>query len=90
MLKSQRPIRLRGKQMERLRRACFKRDKYRCVKCGKRVLWDGSVWTRGHMMHKVRKTWGGDVISNVETGCFSCHFGPDGHANGLPARFMHL
>jgi 5-methylcytosine-specific restriction endonuclease McrA len=62
-------VRLKGADLERLRRACFVRDGYRCVICGRTV-----GWVSGHMMHiQGRGAFGSDVLSNVETGCAECH-----------------
>jgi len=59
-------VRLRGKALEALRRACFERDRYRCQcspSCGVAVTWES-----GDMAHIVSRGAGGsDVLSNVVT-----------------------
>jgi 5-methylcytosine-specific restriction endonuclease McrA len=69
-----RPIRLKGKPMEALRRACFERDQYRCSECDTLVTWDGYFIGRGQMAHiKSRGAGGSDELSNVRTLCQKCH-----------------
>ena len=72
-------IRLRGKDLEALRRDCFERDGYRCTcGCGEGVTWDS-----GHMAHKQSRGAGGsDVIDNVTTMTADCHM--RSHAGGKP------
>lgn len=65
-------IRLKGEALEAIRRACFARDGWKCVRCGVEVRWDG--WNAGHMMHRQSRGAGGsDVLENVDTGCRVCH-----------------
>ena len=62
-------IRLKGKDMEALRRACFERDNYICVQCGNPVSWQS-----GHMAHiKSHGSGGSDILENVKTKCQHCH-----------------
>jgi 5-methylcytosine-specific restriction endonuclease McrA len=67
------PPRLKGKDMEALRIACFLRDGGKCTGkcCGKRV------WLRGypqmHMAHWRNKRMYGDTLENVTTRCEDCH-----------------
>ena len=75
-----RPGRLKGKDLEKLRRDCFERDGYRCqhmlkyedgtdmARCGWIVTWE-----TGHMAHvRNRRMWG-DNLENVTTKCATCH-----------------
>jgi HNH endonuclease len=79
------PVRLKGKALEALRRACFERDQYRCSECDKFVTWDGYYVEKGHMAHIVSRGRGGsDELSNVSTLCLKCHL-VDEHAYG-PSR----
>ena len=62
-------IRLKGKEMEQLRRACFKRDNYTCTQCKQPVSWQS-----GHMAHiKSHGSGGSDILENVRTKCRECH-----------------
>jgi 5-methylcytosine-specific restriction endonuclease McrA len=62
-------IRLKGADLERVRRACFIRDGWRCQDC-LRVI----GWASGHMAHiKSRGAGGSDVMDNVRTLCLECH-----------------
>jgi 5-methylcytosine-specific restriction endonuclease McrA len=56
-------IRLKGKALTALRRACFERDNYTCQETGARVTWE-----TGHMAHIIGRGRGGsDVLDNVRT-----------------------
>lgn len=71
-------IRLKGKEMEALRRECFKRDNYHCVQCGQPVSWQS-----GHMAHIVSHgARGSDIIDNVRTKCRNCHLNLE-HTQGI-------
>jgi 5-methylcytosine-specific restriction endonuclease McrA len=79
-------VRLRGKALESLRRACFEHDRYRCQcnpTCGVAVTWES-----GDMAHIVSRGAGGsDVLSNVKTMLHEHHLAShncDGHP--LPPR----
>jgi 5-methylcytosine-specific restriction endonuclease McrA len=73
------PVRLKGKALEALRRACFERDEYRCSECDVPVTWDGYFVNRGHMAHVISRGRGGpDELFNVKTMCMRCHL-VDGH-----------
>lgn len=75
--KPEKRIKLKGKDMEALRRACFKRDGYRCTQCGEAVSWQS-----GHMSHIKSKGAGGhDRIDNVTTKCRNCHLNLE-HSQG--------
>ena len=69
---------LKGKELEQLRRDCFKRDGYKCVDCGSSVSWES-----GHMAHIIRRKKGGDYLNNVTTKCFQCHIGKE---HGLSSK----
>jgi hypothetical protein len=82
--KPAKPVRLKGKAMEALRRECFERDGYRCQHlinlrgnmaiCAKTVVWERGFWDSGHMAHiKSRGAGGGDTLDNVVTKCAFCH-----------------
>ncbi len=75
--KPEKTIKLKGKAMEALRLACYKRDKGVCQQCNKFVWWG---W--GHMAHIERRAKGGDVLSNVTWKCFDCHIGLE-HGQGI-------
>lgn len=78
-----RPGRLKGKDMETLRRDCFERDGYRCQHRTYLSLMGGELWEvcmkpvtweTGHMAHIVSRGRGGkDELSNVLTKCAECH-----------------
>lgn len=71
-------IRLKGKDMEGLRRECFKRDNYTCVQCKIPVS-----WATGHMAHiKSHGAGGSDVLENVRTKCRDCHLNKE-HSQGI-------
>ena len=73
--KSVRPGRLKGKDLEALRRACFERDEAMCKECGHRVydyLPHWHPWSY-HMAHIVAKRRGGDNLENVRALCGTCH-----------------
>ena len=72
--------RLKGSDMEALRRACFERDSYRCqhitdgVRCNKLVRWERGFLDSGHMAHiRARSLGGHDTLDNVLTKCPYCH-----------------
>ena len=74
-------VRLEGKDLEDLRRACFERDNYTCQECGLYVEWDDDELYRnqrgrtpvGEMAHIHAKRNGGDTLDNVRTLCPACH-----------------
>ena len=79
--------RLRGKEIETLRYACFERDEYKCVRCGRPVRFERGHADSGEMAHIKAKRRHGDSLSNVRTLCGpfanGCHakehnFGPSG------------
>lgn len=81
-----RPGRLKGEALEKLRMECFRRDSFRCCKCGIAVLNMFLPHTddrSAHMAHVKAKRIGGDSLSNVQTWCGACHrkfhnYGPSG------------
>lgn len=76
--KPEKRIKLKGKEMEALRRECFKRDKYTCVQCEKPVS-----WASGHMAHiKSKGAGGSDILENVRTKCRECHLNLE-HGQGI-------
>ena len=81
--------RIKGKDMEALRRVVFVRDHFRCqhvlrrdengeplVICGKEVTWDS-----GHLCHRRNRRMWGDNPENTFCGCQECHIGKQ-HAYG--------
>lgn len=62
-------IRLKGKDIEKLRRQVFERDRGFCQSCGAWVSWE-----EGHMAHiKSRGAGGGDTLENTAWKCPHCH-----------------
>jgi 5-methylcytosine-specific restriction endonuclease McrA len=83
MLKANQPIRIKGKKLEALRRACFERDMYCCAECCRNV-----TWNTGHMAHiKARGRGGSDTLDNVRALCQRCHV--QEHSNGCGIKDMH-
>ena len=75
-------IRLKGVDLARLRRACFERDVWACVRCG-----DGISWVSGHMAHiKSRGAGGSDVLENIRTLCAECHM----NSHNCGGRPLHV
>jgi 5-methylcytosine-specific restriction endonuclease McrA len=79
-----RPGRLKGADMEQMRRDCFERDRYQCQ--GHRPMWNWFTerwepekclryvtWENGHMAHIGAKRRHGDSLDNVRTLCGECH-----------------
>lgn len=73
------PPRLKGKDMEALRLACFLRDDGKCTDCGRRVAILTPFYKNGerippmHMAHLRNKRMYGDTLENVTTRCQDCH-----------------
>ena len=73
-------VRLRGKALEALRRACFERDGYRCVECRRCGLCHNPL----DMAHiQSRGAGGSDTLENVKTLCHECHM-KSHNAGGKP------
>ena len=89
-------------QMERatavgqIRRQVFERDDYRCVKCGKTVIWErdkpnsGELderQARGNCLQQPDGTYqSGEVsVANCQTLCKACHTGPGGKQDRAPS-----
>lgn len=68
-------VRLSGKDLGELRKACLKRDKGRCRKCGVTVSDSLPAWhPRKYDMAHIRvRNMGGDLLSNVRCLCHECH-----------------
>ncbi len=82
-----RPGRLTPAETTALRRACFERDGYCCVKCGAGVLWEGFYMVQGHMAHIISRGRGGkDELSNVQTKCHRCHLVLEHNPKPVPAK----
>lgn len=83
------PVRLRGNALRVLRFECFKRDNFRCVKCGRAVSFSGThpVQPPMHMAHiKGRGVGGADELSNVETLCPTCHLVGKHNPKSVPRK----
>ena len=69
-------VRLKGKESDALRLACFMRDGGKCTGegCGKRVYLTAR-WREDqmHMAHIRNKRMYGDTLENVTTRCQDCH-----------------
>jgi hypothetical protein len=70
-------VRLKGKELDALRVACFLRDGGRCTKCRCQVSlhwkYSSSTLPPMHMAHIRNKRNHGDVITNVTTRCPAHH-----------------
>lgn len=74
-------LRLKGKDMEQLRRDVFERDDYRCQHVisadlnGVEMLCLIPVsWENGHLAHTISRARGGpDTAENCKTKCLYCH-----------------
>lgn len=68
------PIRLKGKKLRKLRQECYDKAEGCCQECGAPAAWDGGIMFRGHMHHiKHRSLGGSDTIENVQWLCNNCH-----------------
>ena len=69
---------LQGARWQRLRRACFDRDGWRCVKCGK-----AGALECDHVLalHLGGAEW---ALGNVQTLCRGCHIGKTTAENTQP------
>ena len=81
-------IRLKGKALERLRRACYERDERCCRECGVPLIWESGYLNSMHMAHIIPKAKGGDVLDNVRTLCPKHH--AIEHSNGTGLAAMHF
>lgn len=77
-------VRLKGKEMDALRIACFLRDGGRCTKCKQRVYLNAPDWhpLKADMAHIRNKRMFGDVLSNVKLMCHKEHM--EAHGGGKP------
>lgn len=72
-------LRLRGKELEALRRAVFERDCWKCKECGV-----SCGWVTGHLAHiQSRGAGGSDTESNTRLLCAKCH-SREHNAGGKP------
>lgn len=79
--KPEKPIRLKGKKLRKLRQDCYDRAMGLCEaendkghRCRKAAPWSGGVFVRGHMAHiKSRGAGGSDTLDNVLWKCPECH-----------------
>lgn len=80
-------VRLKGKDMEALRIACYMRDAGRCVKCRIPVnLKEGQGYPVMHMAHVRTKRNNGDYLGNVKTLCGRCHGLEHNGGKPVPAK----
>lgn len=65
---------LAGQDCETRRLEAFERDGYKCVDCGKRVIWESGYPNSGHLAHggntKITRCW---CLENLKTKCFTDH-----------------
>jgi 5-methylcytosine-specific restriction endonuclease McrA len=65
---------LTSKQKGEIREQVWRRDKGRCIDCGRGVILERGFWSSMHLMHLKSKGSGGTwELSNLATGCISCH-----------------
>jgi 5-methylcytosine-specific restriction endonuclease McrA len=73
-------VRLKGADLERLRREVFTRDKWLCCNCGRTC-----GWVSGHLAHiKSRGAGGSDTAENTRLLCRDCHM-DEHNCGGHPA-----
>lgn len=82
--------RVKGKNMEALRVACFLRDRGRCKQCVRRLAlteldanWDLPVM---HLAHIQGKRNHGDILTNVRALCPECHALEHAGQKPVPAK----
>lgn len=77
-------VRLKGKDVDALRIACFLRDGGRCTKCGKRVYLHAREDhpLKADMAHIRNKRMFGDTLDNVRLMCHREHM--EAHNGGKP------
>lgn len=88
---SEKPLRLRGEKLARLRRDCWERDGGRCtVKgCDSLLTWYAGYFNSMHMHHILPRGRGGsDTLENVTTLCPKHH--AITHSNGAGFAAMHF
>ena len=82
--------------VEQIRRQVFKRDDYRCVKCGLMVVWDRGFSNSGEMDEVQARGKcvagddghyhsGGVSVANCQTLCKRCHTGHGGKHDRAPS-----
>jgi len=60
------PVRLKGYELEKFRKSIFKRDGYKCKRCGSKKNLT--------MHHKPKRSQGGsDIPEHCHTVCMECH-----------------
>jgi len=81
--------RLRGAELQELRRQCYERDGGKCVECGVQLIYNPAhplVPNGYHMAHiRARSLGGPDHISNVRSKCSDCHIRVE-HSGGKPRQ----
>lgn len=81
--KNQSKTRVDASDWSSIRARVFKRDKGRCVKCGRSKKTLDSLGVQLHAHHIIEKQYGGsDDLSNLQTVCGDCHPGRGGNNVG--------
>ena len=83
------PVRLEGEELTALRDKVMRREKWRCVECGRRVSDDVPDWLprKAHMAHKTGRGRGGDdSLENCECRCGECHFRFEHAPKAIPRK----
>ncbi len=79
-------VRLTGKHMEELRRACYERDHQRCVNCFRWLRFERWHENSMHMAHVRTKRNNGDTLDNVVTKCWHCHLVLEHNPKSVPRK----
>lgn len=74
----------KGDAVGEIRRQVFDRQEEKCLWCGKKVYWEGSLFQRMHLDEIIPKGKGGEVsLENCQGLCYSCHI-PGKHGDRRP------
>jgi hypothetical protein len=82
-------VRCTGKDLEKLRNACFDRDHDRCQweGCGRWTRRERGYWDSGHMAHiQGRGAGGSDVLENVRVLCMEHHLVSEHNPKSVPRK----